>query len=50
MPLFLLFNTQTMHIKSFYTQTKLLCFNKYIIPWLDSKPGLLGPDTKRVKL
>jgi hypothetical protein len=42
MPLFLLFNTPTMHIKSFYTA--LLCFPKNLTPWRDSNPGLLVPE------
>jgi hypothetical protein len=42
MPLFLLFNTQTMHIKSLYTQQH--CFPKNLIPWRDSNPGLDVPE------
>jgi hypothetical protein len=39
---FVSFNTQSMHIKSFYVYTTaLLCFPKNLIPWRDSKPGLL---------
>jgi hypothetical protein len=44
MPLFLLFNTQTMHIKSFYTQQHCYVFLKNLIPWRDSNPGLLVPE------
>jgi hypothetical protein len=44
MPLFLLFNTQTMHIKSFYTQKHCYIFPKNLIPWRDSNLGLLVPE------
>jgi hypothetical protein len=45
MPLVLLFNTQAMHIKSFYTYTTaLLWLPKNLIPWRDSNPGLLVPE------
>jgi hypothetical protein len=39
------FNSQTMHVKSFYMYTTaLLCFPKNLIPWRDSNPGLLVPE------
>jgi hypothetical protein len=38
------FNTQTMHIKSFYTQKNCYVFPKNLIPWRDSNPGLLAPE------
>jgi hypothetical protein len=42
---FSFFNTQTMHIKSFYTQQHCyVCFPKNLIPWRDSSPGLLVPE------
>jgi hypothetical protein len=44
MPLFLLFNTQTMHIKVILYTTALLCFPKNLIPWWDLNPGLLVPE------
>jgi hypothetical protein len=40
------FNTQTMHVKSFYTNTtELLSFPKNFIPWRDSNPGLFWRDS-----
>jgi hypothetical protein len=43
--IFFLFNTQTMHIKSFFTQQHyLLCFPKNLIPLRDSNPDLLVPE------
>jgi hypothetical protein len=41
---FLLFNTQTMHNKSFYTQQHCYVFPKNLIPWRDLNPGLLVPE------
>jgi hypothetical protein len=41
MPSFLLFNSQTMHIKSFYTQQHCYVSLKNLLPWQDSNPGLL---------
>jgi hypothetical protein len=38
------FNTQTKHIKSFYTQKHCYVFPKNLIPWRDSNPGLLAPE------
>jgi hypothetical protein len=38
------FNTQTMHIKSFYTQQHCYVFPKNLLPWRDSNPGLLVPE------
>jgi hypothetical protein len=38
------FNTQTMHIKCFYTQQKCYAFPKNLIAWRDSNPGLLVPE------
>jgi hypothetical protein len=35
------FNTQTMHIKSFYTQQHCYVTLKNLIPWRDSNTGLL---------
>jgi hypothetical protein len=37
------FKTQTMHIKSFYTQQHCYVSLKNLIPWRDSNPGLLVP-------
>jgi hypothetical protein len=37
----LYFSTQTMRIKSFYTQQHCNVFPKILIPWQDSNPGLL---------
>jgi hypothetical protein len=34
------FNTQTMHIKPFYTQQHCYVILKNLIPWRDSNPGL----------
>jgi hypothetical protein len=36
------FNTQTLHIKSLYTQQHCYVFLKYLIPWWDPNPGLLN--------
>jgi hypothetical protein len=39
------YNTQTMHIKSLYTQQHCyVCFPKNLIPWRDLNPGLLVPE------
>jgi hypothetical protein len=38
------FNTQTMHIKSFYTQQHCYVSLKNLIPLRDSNPGLLVPE------
>jgi hypothetical protein len=38
------FNTQTMHIKSFYAQRHSYVFPKNLIPWRDSNPSLLVPE------
>jgi hypothetical protein len=44
-PSFLLFDTQTTHIKSFYTQRYCYVSLKTLyIPWRDSNPGLLVPE------
>jgi hypothetical protein len=44
MLLFLLFNRQAMHFKSFDTQQHCYGSLKNIIPWRDSNPGLLVPE------
>jgi hypothetical protein len=38
------FNTQTTHIKSFYTQQHCCVFPENLIPRRDSNPGLLVPE------
>jgi hypothetical protein len=38
------FNTQTIHIKSFYTQQHCYVSPKNLIPWRDSNPGLVVPE------
>jgi hypothetical protein len=44
--LFSPFNTQTMHIKSFYTQQHCCVSQKNLpITWWDSNQGLLVPET-----
>jgi hypothetical protein len=42
------FNTQTIHIKSFYTQQHCYVSLKNLTPWRDSKPGLLVPEADAI--
>jgi hypothetical protein len=51
MSLFLLFDTQTMHIKSFYTQQHCYDSLKTLhIPWRDSNPDLLVPEADAMSI
>jgi hypothetical protein len=43
-------NTQTRHIKSFYTQQHCYVSLKNLIPWRDSNPGLLVPQADAMSI